>query len=405
MVFYDPDFDMRFPDYGIMIPVLRSRARMVVDHLTRSADVSAMPGYGRIVEGLAGAAELLGINLEDLRIGRDDLERVHDRDYVARMHGDGAEGAAGLRNLLLLAYELLDAQGRPNRYEPEKAIFPLERLFGTVLGQVTGTYTACRLALEGGRIPGEREPGFCFFLGGGMHHARYDQGAGFCLVNDSIIAAARLQAEKRAARIWILDVDAHKGDGSAELAALMRRPLPERRGDPRQRGEREPRQPGDPLRQEPVRQESEPPKLESGAPAATGIFTLSAHMASGWPLDPESLRAAPRDRAPWVPSDVDVPIESGEEADYVPRLAAGIEEMERRFGKPDFAIVVDGADPYERDGLPSTASLALNLEQCLDRDKLLHGYLREKHIPSAWLMAGGYGEHAWEPPEYFLKWL
>jgi acetoin utilization deacetylase AcuC-like enzyme len=293
------------------------------------------------------------------------------------MYGDGTEGAAGLRNLLLLAYELLDAQGRPNRYEPAKAIFPLERLFGTVLGQVTGTYTACRLALEGERIPGEGEPGFCFFLGGGMHHARYDQGVGFCLVNDSIIAAGRLQAEKRAARIWILDVDAHKGDGSAELAARMRQPLPERRGEP----------------------------LESGAPAATGIFTLSTHMASGWPLDPESLRAAPRDRAPWVPSDVDVPIESGEEADYVPRLAAGIEEMERRFGKPDFAIVVDGADPYERDGLPSTASLALSLEQCLDRDKLLHGYLREKHIPSAWLMAGGYGEHAWEPPAYFLKGL
>jgi acetoin utilization deacetylase AcuC-like enzyme len=86
-------------------------------------------------------------------------------------------------------------------------------------------------------------------------------------------------------------------------------------------------------------------------------------------------------------------------------LAEGLILLERMSAKPDLAIVVDGADPYKFDGLPSSADLALSLDQCLERDLLVHRFLTERAIPAAWLMAGGYGSRAWEPPARFLETL
>jgi acetoin utilization deacetylase AcuC-like enzyme len=128
-------------------------------------------------------------------------------------------------------------------------------------------------------------------------------------------------------------------------------------------------------------------------------------MAQGWPLDKESLAAAQPGRAPLVPSDIDIGIEQGEEAEYVPRLEAALGQLEElsKGARPDLVIVVDGADPYEHDGLPSSALLGLSLEQCFERDMLIYRYVTERNIPSAWIMAGGYGERAWEPPANFLR--
>jgi acetoin utilization deacetylase AcuC-like enzyme len=126
-------------------------------------------------------------------------------------------------------------------------------------------------------------------------------------------------------------------------------------------------------------------------------------MARGWPLDEETLSGAVPGRAPLIPSDVEIPIEQGSEAGYVSRLEEGLRELEKLNAKPDVAIVVDGADPYEHDGLPSSTLMRLSLEQCVARDMLIYNFLRERKIPSAWIMAGGYGERAWEPPHHFLK--
>ncbi|GHU82356.1 hypothetical protein FACS189468_6480 [Spirochaetia bacterium] len=294
---------------------------------------------------------------------------------MAALFGEGPDHAEGLARALLTTYELIDDQGQPHRYEPDRAVKPLAELFNAILAQVGGTYLAARLALAEG-------PGFCFYLGGGMHHARYDGGAGFCLLNDIVIAARRVQAENRARLIWVVDVDAHKGDGTAELVRFAR-----------ERG-------------------------ELGTPGGPDILTLSIHMAQGWPLDEEGLRQAfpggtPRlDRAPLVPSDVEIPIEAGEEAAYVPKLEKGLAALEKLSGarrpgnpKPDLVIVVDGADPYEHDGLPSSALLKLSLEQCLERDMLIYRYLTGRRIPSAWIEAGGYGNRAWEPEAHFLRGL
>jgi acetoin utilization deacetylase AcuC-like enzyme len=107
-----------------------------------------------------------------------------------------------------------------------------------------------------------------------------------------------------------------------------------------------------------------------------------------------------------LPSDVEIPIGEGEEAFYISRLEEGLKALEwltPDSARPDIAIVVDGADPYEHDELPSSALMRLSLEQCVERDMLIYNFLRSRKIPSAWIMAGGYGERAWEPPYHFLK--
>jgi acetoin utilization deacetylase AcuC-like enzyme len=314
------------------------------------------------VEGLDGAARLLGVKVDELSMGRIDLERVHDPDFVGRLFGaqDGKSSSSrgGLEAELLSTYELIGSDGKPHRYEPQRATRPLSALFNTILAQVSASYAAARLALSGAGPA----PGFAYFLGGGMHHARRDAGSGFCLVNDIMIAVARLRAEGLASTVWVIDIDAHKGDGTAEIAA-----------------------------------------------SDEDTLTLSIHMAAGWPLDGATIEEARRagrgaDRAPLIPSDVEIPIARGEEGRYLSALAEGLAELERLSGdrKIDLAIVVDGADPYAFDGLPSSADLALSLDQCLERDLLVHRFLSARGIASAWLMAGGYGERAWEPPGKFL---
>ncbi|MDR2897238.1 MAG: histone deacetylase [Spirochaetaceae bacterium] len=366
MILYDSSLDMNFRKYGIMLPILDSRAGRIIKEVqnspvrTNSQATKVFPVY-TLNEARQEIGRTAGETPEP--IGREDIERVHEPNFVSHLFDDTSKG---LEKELLTTYELIDQNGEYNRYEPGQAERPLSDLFGTIRQQVEGTYLACRLALEQ-----ESGRGFCFYLGGGMHHARYDSGSGFCLINDSIISIRRLQSEGQAALVWIIDVDAHKGDGSAELVTFSR--------------------------------SKETTFLDKNP----SILTLSVHMAKGWPLDAETLSVSDADRAPNLPSDIDIPMEENEEDLYLPRLKEGLKQLQELSGnrKPDLAIVVDGADPYEHDGLASSGLLKLSLEQCVARDRYIYSFLQENAVPSAWLMAGGYGDRAWEPPAAFLQQL
>jgi acetoin utilization deacetylase AcuC-like enzyme len=358
MIIYDETPAPDMLDYGISIPLSSTRKASILRFLEEHT--SPIPR-----RTLGEAAAVFGLEDKTL-ITRQDLERVHDPAYIAKIYNDPPH-KEGLLKVLMEAYELINDDGTYNRYEPEGATKPLTDLADSIIYHIAGTYLSLRVALEG-RGEGPFKD-FCFCLGGGAHHPRYDGPSGFGVLNDPVIAVRKIMAEGRASFIWIIDVDAHKGDGTAELIRFSR----------------------------------DQGKTFSGKNPE--VFTLSVHMAAGWPLDRASLAKAQPGRAPLVDSDIDIPIAQGEEASYVPRLAEALEKMTALAGprKPDLALVVDGVDVYEKDGLPSTSPIALTLEQILERDRFMLSFLEKQGIPSGWIMAGGYGKDSWEPTAAFLK--
>jgi acetoin utilization deacetylase AcuC-like enzyme len=323
MLFYHPDCDLRFSEYGIEIPIVDERAVHVFSALNFF--------YPKL-----DFTDLSTISI----ITKADLERAHTPEFVDRLFGSAEE----LKQEVYSCYELVNEAGEYERYNPKNQKKDFKELLNTILLQVGMTYSSSKFALENG---------FSYFLGGGMHHAMSFGGRGFCLVNDIVITLRKLQAEGLIKTAWIVDVDVHKGDGAAEI-----------------------------LKDD------------------TSIKTISIHMKEGWPLNSGSVKD------PWfIPCSVDIGIDNGEEDQYLARLEAGLLEMEERFPKPDMVIVVNGADPYEKDVLPSSSFLNLTKEQLLLRDKMLYEFFTSRKIPQSFVMAGGYGDHAWEIYFQFLKFV
>jgi acetoin utilization deacetylase AcuC-like enzyme len=327
MILYERNPRPPMSEYGIAIPIAPDAARQALENLR--ADRAAAP----LLEAALVAREFHGIT-------REDLERVHSPRYVDALYSDAVERE------LERTYELVDADGNYHRYAPHRAERPLRELFDYTLDTVAGSYECCTVALEHGS---------CFYLGGGMHHGKQDAGDGFCLVNDVVIAARKVQAEHPVESIWILDLDVHKGDGTAVLTA----------DDP-------------------------------------SITTLSIHMARGWPLDRRERLADGTLHPSHVPSDIDIPVEEGDEDAYVPLLEDGLSRLDESQ-PPDLAIVLYGADPYEKDELPSSGGIKLTLAQMHERDALVHRFLAERGIPRAYLKSGGYGISAADPLTQFLR--
>ena len=71
------------------------------------------------------------------------------------------------------------------------------------------TIAACRAAIV---------EGVGVNLAGGTHHAHANRGQGFCVFNDAAIAARLMQAERRASRVAIIDLDVHQGVGTQPFA-------------------------------------------------------------------------------------------------------------------------------------------------------------------------------------------
>jgi acetoin utilization deacetylase AcuC-like enzyme len=328
MILYDPQQKMSFTDFGIMIPIHDSKSRRTFEYLKNHPILGPRSAQWYCKK-------------DPNRLSRTDLLRVHAAAYIDRLYSDK------LQEEIIRTYELIDASGRYHRYEPAQAVRPLSELFDRILDRVSGSWQCCSLALQSG---------FCFYFGGGMHHAQQDYGNGFCLLNDIVIAVRKLQAERRIKIVWIIDVDAHKGDGTAALTA-----------------------------------------------DDETIVTLSVHMQHGWPLDGPARDPEGRPNPSFTPSTIDVPIAADEGHRYVEKLKAALQDLDT-YPPADIAVVVSGVDPYEGDALPSTKDLNLSLAQLLQRDQCIYRFLKQRNIPKAYLMAGGYGPNAWRAYAQFLEW-
>lgn len=320
-IFYHPQNDLILSDYGIEIPVAGDRALKVFES----------------IKDINPHLQTFDLNLLP-KITSTDLLRVHNEDYVSRLYGSEAE----LLSELMSCFELVNADGSFNRYNPIKATKKLSDAFGIILKRIAMTYASSKSALENG---------FSYHLGGGMHHAMSFGGRGFGLLNDIVISIRKLQADGLIKTAWVVDVDAHKGDGTSELT----------KND-------------------------------------DSIVTLSIHMKDGWPLDQGTSDD------PWfIPSNIEIGIGSDENKTYLMRLKVGLEEMESQFSRPDLVLVVNGADPYEYDGLPSSGLLKLTKEEMLERDMMIYNFFSSRKIPQSYVMSGGYGDKSWEIYSQFLK--
>ena len=180
------------------------------------------------------------------------------------------------------------------------------------------TIEACRAALI---------DGFAVSLAGGTHHAFHNSGQGFCVFNDSVIAARAMQAEGRVQRVVIIDCDVHQGNGAAAILA------------------------NDPT-----------------------IFTFSMHGAKNFPFHKEQ-------------SDLDIALDDGaDDVTYLTALEQGLTQA-LDLARADLAIYLAGADPYLHDRM---GRLAVTKAGLAARDQMVFNYCRQAGIPVATTMAGGY---------------
>ena len=183
---------------------------------------------------------------------------------------------------------------------------------------VGATIQAARVALEEGAAAN---------LAGGTHHAQYDTAQGFCVFNDCVVAAKKMQQDDLADQIMILDADVHQGNGTAAIC----------HGD-------------------------------------SSIYTYSIHGEKNFPVRKES-------------SDMDIEIEdgTGDEA-YLDALHQSL-HVAFNEAYPDLVFYLAGADPYEGDRL---GRLSLSKEGLEKRDRMVMKFCARRSLPLVMVMAGGY---------------
>ena len=173
------------------------------------------------------------------------------------------------------------------------------------------------------------EHGISMNIAGGTHHAFYDRGEAFCMLNDQAIAANYLIKKKLAERIMIIDLDVHQGNGTASIF------------------------------------KSNPE-----------IFTISFHGKKNYPFRKEK-------------SDVDIEFEDNTDDElYLKKLKKHIPTLIENF-KPDFIFYLSGVDVLNNDKL---GRLALSIDGCKERDKFILELCKANSIPIQVSMGGGYSE-------------
>ncbi|CAM4411393.1 histone deacetylase family protein [Pseudoalteromonas maricaloris] len=83
-----------------------------------------------------------------------------------------------------------------------------EQLMARTFTAPLGTLRTAELALK---------HGIACHLAGGTHHAHYDFGSGFCMVNDLAFTATQLLDSNQITNALIFDLDVHQGDGTAAM--------------------------------------------------------------------------------------------------------------------------------------------------------------------------------------------
>lgn len=229
-------------------------------------------------------------------VGMDAVYAVHQRNYADRF-----------------------IEGRFSQQEARRTGFaqsPLlvERELRLVNGTLTGAWKAL-------------DSGIAFNIAGGTHHAGYDFGEGFCMLNDQAIAAQYLLDHTTVRQVLMVDLDVHQGNGSAHIFT------------------REPR-----------------------------VFTFSMHGQHNYPFRKEQ-------------SDLDIGLEdSTGDSTYLGLLAEALPRLIDQV-RPDFIFYQAGVDILYTDKM---GRMACTLGGCRQRDELVLHVAQRHGIPLQCSMGGGY---------------
>ncbi len=169
--------------------------------------------------------------------------------------------------------------------------------------------------------------GISMNIAGGTHHAFYDRGEAFCMLNDQAIAANYIIQEGLFKKILIIDLDVHQGNGTASLF------------------------------------NSNP-----------NVYTLSFHGKKNYPFRKEK-------------SDLDIEFDDNtNDKEYLKLLKETIPKVIDQF-EPEFIFYLSGVDVLENDKL---GRLSLTLNGCKERDKFILQKCKVNSIPLQVSMGGGY---------------
>jgi len=166
-------------------------------------------------------------------------------------------------------------------------------------------------------------------IAGGTHHAFYDRGGAFCMLNDQAIATNFLLKNKCIKKILILDLDVHQGDGTASIFSNNDR-----------------------------------------------VFTLSFHGKNNYPFKKEK-------------SDLDIALDDfTNDRSYIKKLNQILPKVIDQF-QPEFIFYLSGVDVLESDQL---GKLSLSIEACKQRDNFVLKIAKQNEIPIQVSMGGGYSK-------------
>lgn len=170
--------------------------------------------------------------------------------------------------------------------------------------------------------------GLGLHVGGGSHHAFAGHGEGFCLLNDLAVALLVLKAERKFERAAVVDLDVHQGNGTASILA-----------------------------------------------GREGLYTFSMHQNGLYPEKP-------------TPSTRDIALPAGTgDAKYLRILEEELTAFLAR--RPELVVYQAGVDVWEGDSL---GGLALTPDGLAARDRLVFRLCRERGVPVAVTLGGGYSE-------------
>jgi histone deacetylase 11 len=295
-IFYHKNFNIDFGLFNFLHPFDGIKFRRVYDA------IKGLPGID-----IVAPAQPMPLETIRKHVGVVNKQLLESKRYILR--------ALELPQIPLLPFSFID----------RKILLPMRWGVGA-------TMEAARLALTGVN---------CWNMAGGYHHASRASCEGFCIYNDINLAVQELREEGKisaATRILIIDVDAHHGNGNANIF------------------------------------------VEDAA-----ITILDQFNSDIYPRNDYSKQRI----------NIALPMHNGiDGTGYLKLLRGGLQRLGEKIaqeGSFALAFVIAGTDVLIHDQL---GRMSLGIGECIERDVLIADFLKQLHIPFVVTGGGGYSKES-----------